>query len=1643
METAVKAAGWVVGQALAPVTGGLLEAWAASEGLGPNVEALKEELLYAQALLDNAQEREIRSAALKELLHKLRQLAYGADDVLDELEYFRIQDEIDGTYHAADEHAGGCVCGLALNARHTARAVAARLLKPSPSSAGSQHDTIRAGNGDQDNKKDKKLGCLSSICSSCGGRSPSPSPTNQDDQKTNSRCLQKLASITRSSACGLVGNGRGMSPSQSSPANQFVDKKVGCGCLQKVVTSTACNTAQSIGKLLPCCSFQPVNGNEKPSLCATWKTRAQQRKNTSQQETKMKFNRVEISKKMKDIIEHLKLVCAKVSNVLNLEFLGTTRITKKDIAMKRPETTPYITENEFFGRGVQKDAVRDIIKRFADKEELVVLPIVGPGGIGKTTFVQQIYKEFMRDFDIPIWICVSLNFNASKLAQEAREKIPEVEGEKKKGSDQELIEQILEAKRFLVVLDDIWECHEDEWKKLLAPFERGAKKGCMIIVTTRFPKVADMVIKAIACPIQMERLEGKDFMDFFQSCAFGVQQSWENHPKLRDVGEKIVIKLKGFPLAAKTVGRLLRNQLTLEHWTTVLESKEWEFQTNEDDIMPALKLSYDYLPFHLQQCFYYCALFPEDYEFDSKELIHLWIGLDIVHPCDQNRRIEDVGQSYLNDLVSHGFLKRNERNGGSPYFVVHDLLHDLAVNISSFECLTICSSNINSIQIRQDVRHLSIIVDKKDVEDIKTFKYCKSDLDTLDKRLKVENLRTLMVFGDYQGSFAKTFCDLFKKAKTLRAIYLSGASYSMDDMLHKLPKLIHLRYLRIKSAYYLGETNFHLSALLRLYHLEVVDLHQCFGLSGPTRHMSNLPKLHYFMVSDLQLQSDIFEVGKLKMLQELRRFQVRKEDKGFELNQLGQLLELGGSLAICNLERIRSMEEAREARIIQLKCLHKLTLEWDANRPNKDTAHEENALEILIPHSNLHGLCIRGHGGTKCPKWLGENHSIKNLESLCLDGVAWELFPPIGELLVDGPRDKISSNIPNTTFQDLRRLEFIKLQRLEHWVVNAPCQLFAHLEVLIIKDCPKLTQLTFSHSTCCHGEKEEKKSWFPSLQELEIKDCPELQQFPPVPWRRAQCSAKIGGVGSGLKQLVCQKNYKSEYSLEIEGKDAPDRMQWDILAFHNLPELKELKLERCPPLSLRHLQMLSSLKKLEVYHSTNVFVLDESESCAQYRFPIEYMSIEQCGVTGKELTHLLTCTPNLSNFDLQQCNNIRGLDVADQQQSKATTPSPSPSSSGNEGVDEVQNTAAALAADDDGVLLLPPQLQALGIYSCPDVVLHFDPLDDSTEAAPRTGERGGGLQGLKSLQSLRIYFCPRFFSSYSWSSSSSSYAPFPTSLKELSLAGGVEGMETLLPLSNLTSLTHLTISDCGDLRGEGLWPLLAQGHLTTLTVYKTPNFFVGSERSLSHEQELPSSSSEPHTLRTDDVAGILSTTICKLLSSWLTKLEFTCVDETECFTEKQEEALVLLTSIEEIRFVFCKKLQGLPAGLHGHSKLKRFEIYRCEAIQSLPKDGLPASLRELKIASCPAIKALPKDCLPSSLQILVIQHCKVIRDLPKDGLPSSMEKLEILGCPAMRSLPKVDSLPNSLRELDVRCSGSEELRRQCRKLIGMIPIVRV
>jgi hypothetical protein len=810
-----------------------------------------------------------------------------------------------------------------------------------------------------------------------------------------------------------------------------------------------------------------------------------------------------MSNRLVQLVDDLKPLCAKVSTILDLELLGTiaskgtTDLQDSAINQTTRTTTPQIIELKLYGRDeVKKDLIDGITSKYR-ANDLTVLSIVGPGGLGKTTLTQHIYQEVKHHFQVMLWICVSQNFNASRLAQEIVKQIPKLDYEMGNESAEELIEKRLQSKHFLLVLDDMWTYHEDEWKKLLAPFKKVQTKGNMVIVTTRIPKVAQLVT-TIGNPIRLERLNDEECMHFFKACVFDEKQPWEGHTNLHAVGWEIVKRLKGFPLAVKTVGRLLKTELTVDHWRRVFESKEWEYQANEDDIMPALKLSYNYLPFHLQQCFSHCALFPEDYEFGREELIHLWIGLGLLGPNEQNKRIEDTGLGYLSDLVSHGFFQEEKKEDGHINYMIHDLLHDLARNVAAHECLSIKGSNFWSVQIPTSIHHMSIIINDADVQDTTTFENRKSNLDTLGKRLRAGNLHTLMLFGDHHGSFCQIFSDMFQEAKALHVIFLSGASYDVEVLLPSFSQLVHLHYLRIKG-YVLNETSL-VGSISRFYNMLVLDVKQCYNFSS-TGELSNLVKIRHFLVPYDSCHSKIFEVGKLKSIQELRRFEVKREKHGFELNQLRQLLQLQGSLEIHNLEKVEATTEVDETKLVNMHHLNRLLLDWDENQPNRDPEIEQDILECLKPHNYLQEVCIRGHGGHTYPTWLCTDHSVKNLECLCLKGIAWKSLPPLlGELLMVGEEHP---SVAGQIFQNLKRLELVNIATLKKWSADSP---FSKLEVLTVQDCSELTELPSPHM-------------FPILQRIYISRCEKLVSVPPIPWSSSLSKAKLWRVGKSIENL--------------------------------------------------------------------------------------------------------------------------------------------------------------------------------------------------------------------------------------------------------------------------------------------------------------------------------------------------------------------------------------------------------------------------------------------------------------------------------------------------------------------------------------------
>nr|UBY07582.1 NBS-LRR disease resistance protein [Dasypyrum villosum] len=949
MEVAIGAASWLIDHVLNQLSNEFIQAYVDSSELGLNAKKVKDDLMFTQGLLHEAQRRGMSdNPGLKGLVQQLRAKADAAEDALDELHYFIIQDQLCGTKYAEPDLGDG-LRGHARHGRHAARYTVGNWLN----------------------------------CFSCSRM--------QDDGAASTDAASKSHNTTN------------------------VD-----------------------------------SSNDGPF-------------------DKLPFDRVAMSKKIKSVIEEIHSLCDPVSKLLTIT---THQSNTASVNLNRPLMGSTLLQDKLYGRSVIfEQTIKDITTGTYLGETLSVLPIVGPGGIGKTTLTQHLYndKRTEEHFTVRVWVCVSTDFDVLKLTQQIHSCIPAAEKGEMNTADgttnldqlQKSIANRLKSKRFLIVLDDIWKCDSDEWNSLLAPFTKGGAKGSMVLVTTRFPKIEEMVKKGTS-PINLQGLDPHEFFVFFRACVFGENEPSQEYNELADTGNQIARKLKCSPLAAKTVARLLKKHLSWEHWRKVLENNEWQNETNKDDIMPALKISYDYLPFHLKQCFSYFCLFPEDHRFKAVDINRFWTALGIIDSSCKNK-------NYLEELVDSGFLMKEDNNLEDPCYVMHDLLHELSQSVSSQECANISSSGFSADKISPSTRHLAITIGDK---------YNKNfgqEMAKLKSRIHINHLRTLMIFGGYDKRIVYILKDTFSEIEDIRVLFI--VMKTTDSLPKNFSKLLHLRYLQIRSSPYCVVDL--PSTLSRFYHLIFLDLQDWAGNSNLPKYFTHLMNLRHFIASH-ELHSNVPEVGKIEHLEELKAFHVKKESVGFELEELGKLKELGGELSIYDLHKVATKGEANEANLALKRNLKSLGLFWDPDDSNWVTNSDDDVGDGFQPHDNLRELTIGAHGGAAPPSWLCRDIPMRYLELLTLMRVSWCTLPPFGELPY------------------LKRLELCNIDRILLIEPDYGTSRKQTLETIECFDCPNLLSLSFFPEcsvSCTQG------IHCPSLRKVRIDGCPKLfvSPIPPAP----------------------------------------------------------------------------------------------------------------------------------------------------------------------------------------------------------------------------------------------------------------------------------------------------------------------------------------------------------------------------------------------------------------------------------------------------------------------------------------------------------------------------------------------------------------
>ncbi|KAJ8635360.1 hypothetical protein MRB53_009627 [Persea americana] len=125
------------------------------------------------------------------------------------------------------------------------------------------------------------------------------------------------------------------------------------------------------------------------------------------------------------------------------------------------------------------------------------------------------------------------------------------------------LRETLSGKRFLLVLDDVWNEDQEKWDKLNIKLTCGGK-GSIIIVTARSEKVA--WITGTVPTFHLACLSNEECLSSFKRRAF---RGRAEHPNLVAIGKEIVKKCGGVPLAAKALGRMMRFKSEEKEWLYV------------------------------------------------------------------------------------------------------------------------------------------------------------------------------------------------------------------------------------------------------------------------------------------------------------------------------------------------------------------------------------------------------------------------------------------------------------------------------------------------------------------------------------------------------------------------------------------------------------------------------------------------------------------------------------------------------------------------------------------------------------------------------------------------------------------------------------------------------------------------------------------------------------------------------------------------------------------------------------------------------------------------------------------------------------------------------------------------------------------
>ncbi|XP_071912904.1 putative late blight resistance protein homolog R1A-3 isoform X2 [Coffea arabica] len=681
------------------------------------------------------------------------------------------------------------------------------------------------------------------------------------------------------------------------------------------------------------------------------------------------------------------------------------------------------------------DKVKSIIDRLrSGSKQLDFVPIVGMPGLGKTTLAKKVYiaDSVMSHFHVRCWCCVSQMYSMHSLLVQLLCSIssenPDKYLKKNENDLAENLRQVLLRRRYLLVLDDLWDV--EAWNLLEKSLPNNAN-GSRILFTSRLQNLSSQFRPDSKsyhlCPLTDEEswtlLQKKLF--FKEGCP----------PTLSEVGFQIAKTCRGLPLTVVLVGGILATT-TQDRWEEVAKCLNFIVLDNKG-CKKTLELSYSHLPDYLKPCLLYFAAFQEDEVINVRRLLWLWIAEGLVQQA-KGKSLEESAYDYLMALISRSLVvvTKQRTMGGAKACQLHDLVHEYCVEKAkeeSFVCV---------IHILKDSFSLAGLSNHYRVRAHNT-----GELKIWELMLIFPNLRSLLLsglVGNYYLTEKEELGTLLPKL--LRVLDLGRYNYVPMEV----ASLVHLRYLVLHGTRSIP------SAIENLSRLETLIVEHPFDQIELPNTIWNLKRLSYLCTTD-RTRGFIFPAENLEVSPNLVH------------------------LDTLNLTIIEPFSQSLQKILAKLPTIRRLKCSCKRSQPARRLTFATRSSKEILEFDcmrrleSLHLIELKGYE-FKFPLNLKKLTFIFNYQP-------WSEISTIGKL----PNLEVLKLRSESFVGEewvMKEGEFPKLRFLElSWLSirnwTATSDNFCHLEKLVVCNCLKLEEVPACLAECL------------TLEMIEVKWCRE------------------------------------------------------------------------------------------------------------------------------------------------------------------------------------------------------------------------------------------------------------------------------------------------------------------------------------------------------------------------------------------------------------------------------------------------------------------------------------------------------------------------------------------------------------------------